>query len=654
MATATYPGVYINEVSSGVRTIALASTSTAAFIGQAERGPTDRAVRIFNFTEFKNLFGGFIEESFLAHSVFQFFNNGGSIAYIVRVAGAGALASDISINDRAAAAQPSAVIAASSTGVWGNNLEIVISDGTVDPANEFNLAVYLAGAKAPVESFENLSMLEDASNFADVVTRDSPYIQIAIDTLNSTLTTVEARGSSRGTEAPTVPVPPAEAEFRININDDGFQNIDLNDGVGLLAGQAADLTDATNVAIALQYIVREVLSPIRGTTPAAAFDAFTAAVAPDGELLLISGESGATSSVVVERATDLTADATGYLQLGILQQGIESLGAAITRPLANTETVPRYLLGIHDTTIAAVDAVVLGTNGAAIINDSPYSEALNLLNPVNDVSLICIPGVSSPSLFGDAISYCENRSLSDCFVIGDMPELVDEVDEAQGFVSSVSPKNSYGALYLPWLLMNDPTGASAEPIAVPPSGFVAGLYAKTDNRRGVWKAPAGVSAGIAGATGLTANLTDVEQGLLNPTPYHVNIIREFAAAGRVLWGARTVTSDTEWNYIPVRRMAILIRVSLYRGIQWAVFEPNDAPLWAQLRLNISSFMMTLYRRGAFQGSTPDEAFFVKVDNETTTQADIDAGIVNIQVGFAALKPAEFVMLELSQKAGQTA
>ena len=216
---------------------------------------------------------------------------------------------------------------------------------------------------------------------------------------------------------------------------------------------------------------------------------------------------------------------------------------------------------------------------------------------------------------------------------------------------NISPRNSYGAVYAPWLLMLDPTGVSKEPIPVPPSGFVAGMYAKTDAQRGVWKAPAGTAAVLAGATGLVVNFTDVEQGDLNPVG--VNLIRQFPAAGRIMWGARTITSDAEWRYIPVRRMAIFLRVSIYNGIQWAVFEPNDEPLWSQLRLNIRSFMMTLFRRGAFQGSTPSQAFFVKCDSETTTQDDIDQGIVNVLVGFAPLKPAEFVMVKISQKAGQS-
>ncbi|HBA55067.1 MAG TPA: phage tail protein, partial [Syntrophorhabdus aromaticivorans] len=225
------------------------------------------------------------------------------------------------------------------------------------------------------------------------------------------------------------------------------------------------------------------------------------------------------------------------------------------------------------------------------------------------------------------------------------------IDEAKAFRDAITPKNSYGAVYLPWLKMLDPEGKSTEPILAPPSGYVAGLYAKTDAQRGVWKAPAGTAVALAGAKGVAVNFTDVQQGNLNPL--NINVIRQFAGSGIVLWGARTITSDPEWNYIPVRRMAILLRVSIYRGIQWAVFEPNDEELWASLRLNINSFMMTLYRQGAFQGSTPSQAFFVKCDSETTTQDDINLGIVNVLVGFAPLKPAEFVVVKISQKAGQS-
>ncbi|MCP4664131.1 MAG: phage tail sheath family protein, partial [bacterium] len=217
----------------------------------------------------------------------------------------------------------------------------------------------------------------------------------------------------------------------------------------------------------------------------------------------------------------------------------------------------------------------------------------------------------------------------------------------------INTPNSYGAVYFPWLKMLDPTGGSPEPIQVPPSGYAAGMYAQIDSRRGVWKAPAGTEAVLGGTVGLVTDLTDVQHGNLNKSPISVCAIRKFPSSGIVLWGARTMSSDPEYKYIPVRRMAIFLRVSIFNGIQWAVFEPNDEPLWSALRLNIGSFMSTLFRQGAFQGASPSDAYFVKVDGETTTQADIDVGVVNILVGFAPLKPAEFVVVKISQKAGQS-
>jgi phage tail sheath protein FI len=211
----------------------------------------------------------------------------------------------------------------------------------------------------------------------------------------------------------------------------------------------------------------------------------------------------------------------------------------------------------------------------------------------------------------------------------------------------------FGALYYPWIWSTDPIGPGRNPkILLPPSGFVAGIYARIDNSRGVFKAPAGIETGVAGALAVATTVSDVEQDTLNPIS--VNVIRTVPGSGFVVWGARTFGSDASWRYIPVRRTAIFLRVSIYYGIQWAVFEPNDESLWAELRLNIRSFMLTQFRAGAFQGSTPDDAFFVKCDSSTTTQQDIDNGVVNILVGFAPLKPAEFVVLKLSQKVNQPA
>ena len=211
------------------------------------------------------------------------------------------------------------------------------------------------------------------------------------------------------------------------------------------------------------------------------------------------------------------------------------------------------------------------------------------------------------------------------------------------------------ALFFPRVIQPDPLRNGQLDIFVP-CGMVAGVMARTDATRGVWKAPAGIDAALNGIQALEVNLTDAENGMLNPIG--INCLRFFQVAGRVVWGSRTLRGadqlGDEYKYIPVRRLALFLEESLYRGTQWVVFEPNDEPLWSQIRLNIGAFMHDLFRQGAFQGKTPQDAYFVKCDRETTTQTDIDHGIVNILVGFAPLKPAEFVIIKIQQMAGQIA
>ncbi|MBP2326548.1 phage tail sheath protein FI [Kibdelosporangium banguiense] len=649
MASVSYPGVYVDEVSSGVRPIAAAGTSTAAFIGQAQKGSLTEAVKIFTFTEFQNLYGDFLSTSFLAHAVFQFFNNGGSQCYVARVAGANTAAANIVLKDRGTTAQASLTVEARSPGVWANTLALLISNGTNDPANEFNLSVSQQDQTTPAEVFANLSMVPGAPNFAETVTASSNLIRV---TVNPSNTNVQA-GTSRGAAAPLSLTGLPRTRLAINVNGDGYQEINLTTAVGAGAGQVPDLTTAANQAGAIQFVVRA-LTKLRTSTSTSAFTGFTCVV-DSGVLLLRSGFAGPASSVWITDSANAAENATGLLRLGKANGGVETVGAAVTRPRVNPAGVPPanyYLIGDNAAPTADVLTVRAGSDGDPVLNDVPYIEAFQRFNRYDDVSLLAVPGIGSPVLVGEGVNYCARRSLSDCFFVGDMSQDDDTVPEAEAFMAAISPKNSYGAVYLPWIKMLDPSGLSSEPILVPPSGYVAGVYARSDAQRGVWRAPAGTSLGLGGTAGLAVDLTDVQQGNLNPK--NINVIRNFAGAGIVLWGSRTISSDTEYNYVPVRRMAIFLRVSIYRGIQWAVFEPNDEPLWGQLRLNIRSFMTTLFRRGAFQGATASEAFFVKCDSETTTQADIDAGVVNVLVGFAPLKPAEFVVVRISQRAGQTA
>ena len=253
-----------------------------------------------------------------------------------------------------------------------------------------------------------------------------------------------------------------------------------------------------------------------------------------------------------------------------------------------------------------------------------------------------------PALINAAMAFCAAHRA---FMIVD-PPYGSTLTDAPTFQSSIDTSN-HAALYFPTLLEpNSLHDNQLEEFA--PCGAVAGIMSRTDADRGVWKAPAGLEARLTGVTALSVPLTDAECGQLNPLG--INCLRAMPAAGRVVWGARTLEGNdrlaSEWKYVPVRRTALFLEESLFRGTQWVVFEPNDEPLWAQIRLNLGAFMQSLFRQGAFQGKTPREAYFVKCDSETTTQDDINRGVVNILVGFAPLKPAEFVVIQIQQMAGQ--
>jgi phage tail sheath protein FI len=267
-------------------------------------------------------------------------------------------------------------------------------------------------------------------------------------------------------------------------------------------------------------------------------------------------------------------------------------------------------------------------------------------------NLMAVPGEADAAVVQALEAYCFERRA---FLIADTLDTpVDQALAGTGLEAGLTGENAKNAaLYYPWVKASDPLQENRLR-AFPPSGFVAGIMARTDTTRGVWKAPAGVDASITGAIGLSEILTDQENGRLNLTG--VNCLRGFPVYSNVVWGARTLQGNeqvgSEWKYVPVRRTALYIEESLFRGLKWVVFEPNDEPLWAQIRLNVGAFMNDLFRQGAFQGRSPRDAYFVKCDKDTTIQNDINRGIVNIVVGFAPLKPAEFVVLKLQQMAGQ--
>ena len=344
---------------------------------------------------------------------------------------------------------------------------------------------------------------------------------------------------------------------------------------------------------------------------------------------------------------------------------VQALGAA--RPDEQVNAAPAQTSG-SDGVLAGNAVTATAAAATELIGDAGAKTGLHALLKADLFNLLCLPPlvftreVSSSqterleadvpmNVWTAAAEFCnDERAL----LLVDAPRnwAVTTAASSVSSFSAITRKNA--ALYFPRVRLMDPLRDNQlESFA--PCGVMAGVMARTDAARGVWKAPAGIEANLQGVLGLSINeapgsLTDEENGQLNPLG--INCLRNLPAIGHVAWGARTLEGSdvlaSQWKYIPVRRLALFLEESLFRGTHWVVFEPNDEPLWAQVRLNLGAFMHTLFLQGAFQGTTPREAYFVKCDKDTTTQADIDNGIVNIVVGFAPLKPAEFVVIKIQQ------
>jgi phage tail sheath protein FI len=308
-------------------------------------------------------------------------------------------------------------------------------------------------------------------------------------------------------------------------------------------------------------------------------------------------------------------------------------------------------------------------------NDRPRT-GLKLLEEIDEIAIVLAPGrtdrrsyealLTHCELNGDRVCICDAPDLTNTELlktvgtteVGGKPKPGDKTDDSTGddgaqAAGGARPRNSlggYGAFYFPWIVVNDAldTKGSLPPVAVPPSGHMAGIWARTDGTRGVHKAPA--NATVAGALGLKYRVTDAEQGDLNS--HGVNCIRYFSSDGILVWGARTLADETnEWRHLNVRRLCIMIKESIKRSASWAVFEPNDRTLWKTLRSQVTGFLQNVYADGALMGATAEEAFFVKCDEETNPPESIDLGQVVTVIGIAPVKPAEFIIFKIGQNAG---
>jgi phage tail sheath protein FI len=661
--TTSYPGVYVTEASSGVHTITGVATSIAAFIGRADRGPTNEPVTINSFGDFERLFGGLSLNSTLGHAVRSFYLNGGSHAVIVRLYHA-VYASD---QERAAADAAAQATATATTGggvasaatAARTKADSYQTDHEKSAADHVAKAAESAAAATPTPA--------DVKKAADAA-RDGS--QAAKDTA------AEANGSDAAAAAAACRAkadtyttdPDKSAAKAVADAAEAASTVSVADVKAAADGAAAGATPQDSATL-------DVGIPLVAVSPGAWGNKLRGRIDHDvsggaADLFNLSVRDGLTGVVENHRNLSVT---SGHVRRVDKVLENESRLVRVTDPAALPTTRPDAsadlasgqtdVWGDHQpATNAKVEAGGMASDGGLLEAKDftgPGKEqakaGLYALRKADLFNLLCLPpyladGNVDQTVVTDSAAYCEKRRA---MLLVDPPSTWVDKDAAKAGVAALGTTSKNAALYFPRLRQPDPLRGGQIGSFVP-CGAVAGVMARTDTERGVWKAPAGMAATLVGAPELDVPLTDAENGELNPLG--INCLRAMPAAGRVVWGARTLQGDdrltSEWKYVPVRRTALFIEESLYRGTHWVVFEPNDEPLWAQIRLNLGSFMHNLFRQGAFQGSTPQDAYFVRCDKDTTTQNDIDLGIVNILVGFAPIKPAEFVVITIQQLAGQ--
>lgn len=610
--TPTYPGVYIEEIASGVRTITGVATSITAFIGRTLRGPVNEPIQVNSFADFERTFGGLSLASPLSYAVRDFYLNGGSQAIIVRMYRP-FFTSDADQDAAQDAAQDVADAAAAAA-----------AEGGATPASVATAARNAANAA------ENAAAPRNAA--ADTVAEAA---EAARDLPGATADSVsDAAAAAVGNAAP---------QTRAQLTVGGLNLEAANEGVW-----------GNGLRARIDYNTRD---------PA------------DTNLFNLSIRDTTTGATEVIRNVSVQTTATRRIDNVLRQESslARTLGALPGSRPAASNPGPNGIVPTGDdpfsttnsTGVAgagqAVDSQALTTNDYT--GDRTNKRGLYALEKADLFNLLCIPpdiqgGDTAGGIYQTSMTYCAERRA---MLIVDPPAAWSAnpntaAATAQAGLSSLGLSGTFArnaAIYFPRVIESDPLRDGQIDVYVP-CGIIAGVMARTDAQRGVWKAPAGLDAAMNGIQGLAVNLNDAENGMLNPIG--INCLRSFPVNGRVVWGARTLRGADaladEYKYVPVRRLALFLEESLYRGTQWVVFEPNDEPLWSQIRLNIGAFLQNLFRQGAFQGKSPREAYFVKCDAETTTQNDINLGIVNIIVGFAPLKPAEFVIIKLQQMAGQ--
>ena len=575
MAEYLSPGVYVEEYDSGAVPMQGVSTSTAGFIGLAQRGPVvGKPQLVTSFADYKRAFGGYLSEAkfgearFLPYAVEQFFINGGSRAYIMRVAAEGAAA--------AKATAGVLQIEAANPGEWGNKIRV-----TVEASSKAKTQVIAVnGADLKLKN-------ADGFNQGDVVELFDGKAK-AYATIVSSLDNIVT----------------LDAPCTLNVADEKIGTPKYI--------KTCELTLTVKLDDVVETYANVSLCPEAGN--------FVSARARKSDLVTIA-VTEAKAPAAPKEGKDEKAPAPA--KAGVTP--IELVGGAAVIALA----------GGSDGKVANVSPnVYMGED-----NGPGKRSGLAAFLENVDVSIMAIPGVTAPEVQAALIAHCEN--CKSCFAILDVPIDRKKTNDVVEFRDMYD--TTYAAMYHPWLEMFDPLAKRSA--YFPPSGAMAGIYARTDNERGVHKAPANEI--VRGCTGLSCNYNEGEQDILNPKG--VNLIRAFTGRGIRVWGARTMSSNGLWKYVNVRRLYIYIEESIKANTNWVVFEPNSEVLWGRVTRTIEMFLATCWRSGALAGSTPSEAYFVECGPTTMTQDDIDNGRLICQIGIAPVKPAEFVIFRITQK-----
>jgi phage tail sheath protein FI len=574
MAEYLSPGVYVEEYDSGAVPMQGVSTSTAGFIGLAQRGPVvGKPQLVTSFADYKRAFGGYLSEAkfgearFLPYAVEQFFINGGSRAYIMRVAAEGAAA--------AKATAGVLQIEAANPGEWGNKIRV-----TVEASSKAKTQVIAVnGADLKLKN-------ADGFNQGDVVELFDGKAK-AYATIVSSLDNIVT----------------LDAPCTLNVADEKIGTPKYI--------KTCELTLTVKLDDVVETYANVSLCPEAGN--------FVSARTRKSDLVTIA-VTEAKAPAAPKEGKDEKAPAPA--KAGVTP--IELVGGAAVIALA----------GGSDGKVANVSPnVYMGED-----NGPGKRSGLAAFLENVDVSIMAIPGVTAPEVQAALIAHCEN--CKSCFAILDVPIDRKKTNDVVEFRDMYD--TTYAAMYHPWLEMFDPLAKRSA--YFPPSGAMAGIYARTDNERGVHKAPANEI--VRGCTGLSCNYNEGEQDILNPKG--VNLIRAFTGRGIRVWGARTMSSNGLWKYVNVRRLYIYIEESIKANTNWVVFEPNSEVLWGRVTRTIEMFLATCWRSGALAGSTPSEAYFVECGPTTMTQDDIDNGRLICNIGIAAVKPAEFVIFRITQ------